>query len=113
MGLSDMAPTVAKRLPDAPRKNLAMGIESVRKPLAKDIGAAIERAIVLANLTKQDVAYRMGYADQSALSRWISGVETAQLPSLWEIKELRWPLLRALAEISGTTAVDEGIRRIA
>ena len=108
-----MNSTVAKRLPDPPRKMLAMGSESVRKPLAKDIGTAIERAIVLAKLTKQDVAYRMGYEDQSALSRWISGVETAQLPRLWEIEELRWPLLRALAEISGTAAIDEGIRRIA
>lgn len=101
------------RLPGAPRKPLAGPATDLRKPLAIEIGQAIERAIVLANLTKQDVAYRMGYSDQSALARWISGVETAQFPKLWAIEELRWPLVRSLAEISGKAEVEERIRRTA
>lgn len=95
-----MPATVTKAIPDPPRKMLAAQGESHRKPLADEIGGAIERAIVLAKLTKQDVAYRMGYTDQSALSRWISGAETPQFAKLWAITELQEPLVIALAELA-------------
>ncbi len=84
---------------------LAASGEGVRKAVAEAdlkrlIGGAIERAIVLARLSKQDVAYQMGYADQSALARWISGAETAQLPKLFKIVALQQTLVVALAEIA-------------
>lgn len=99
------------------RKSVAMSLRSGerdRKPLADDlkqpIGQAIERGIVLAGLTKQDVAFRMGYQDQSALARWISGVETPQFARLFMVQELRGPLVLALAELAGTVDVETTIR---
>jgi hypothetical protein len=98
--------SLARALPDGPRKMLAGGEvsgETLRKRLAEgddssQIGRVIERALTLANLTKQEVAHAMGYADQSALSRWIAGVETAQMAKLWRVRALRGALVVALAE---------------
>ena len=92
-------------LDQIPRKMIAAEIETIRKPLAdmpRLLGQAIERAIVLAKLSKQDVAFRMGYSDQSALSRWIAGApgETPQFAKLFAIDELRQPLVVALAELA-------------
>jgi len=95
-----MPANVNRAVPDPPRKMLAANSETLRKPLAEAIGSAIERAIVLARMTKQDVAFQMGYRDQSALARWISGVETPQFAKLWQIEELRGPLVIALAELA-------------
>ena len=109
MGANDTA-----RLDGIPRKSLVMGSEGLRKPLAEDlkrvIGQAIDRAIVLAGLTKQDVAFRMGYADQSALARWIAGVETPQFAKLFVLVELRGPLVIALAELADDAQVITEIR---
>jgi hypothetical protein len=58
----------------------------------------ITRAIDLAKLTPKDVAFRLGYHDQSALSRWMSGAEAVRFGKLWSLKELRPWLVMALAE---------------
>jgi transcriptional regulator with XRE-family HTH domain len=82
------------------------GAKPLRKPLAVDLGSAIERAIELAKMTKQEVAYRMGYgSNQASLSRWISGAEMPQLAKLWAIEELQGPLVIALAEAVNDSAV--------
>lgn len=73
------------------------------KPLGGDrlLGSAIERALVLANLSKQEVSFRMGYRDQSSISKWISGKESPQFDKLWAIEELRESLIEALAALAG------------
>lgn len=100
-------------LGEAPRKSVAKPSEGHRKPVAEDlkraIGFAIARALELANLTKQEAAFQMGYEDQSALSRWISGVETAQFAKLFGIARLRGPLVIALAELSEDVVVETTI----
>lgn len=108
---------VTAQLDGLKRKSLAireLPSETDRKPLADDlkraIGQAIERAILIAGLTKQDVAFRMGYQDQSALARWISGTETPQFAKLFIIVELRGPMVIALAELSQTVEVETTIR---
>lgn len=86
-----------------PRKSSAVpspAAEHERKALAERIGKAIERAILLSNLTKQGVAFDMGYPDASALSRWIAGTETAQFARLWMVASLRASLVVALAELA-------------
>lgn len=88
-----MPSRMPKTLPDPLRKMLTMRGESLRKPVAdpqvaRVLGQAIERALERAGLTKQDAAFRMGYEDQSALSRWISGVESPQVARLWTLGEL-------------------------
>lgn len=99
------------RLDRVPRKTISMGSEALsltgeglRKPLADDykrpIGQAIERAIALAGMTKQQVAAEMGYENQAALSRWISGIETPQFAKLFAVKDLRAALVIALAEMA-------------
>jgi hypothetical protein len=104
-----MASTVAKRLPETPRKMLAMRGEGVRKKLAnpdeaRALGRVIERAIEIVGSTKQDIADALGYTDQSALSRWISGVETPQMAKLWALPQLKSGLLLAFAEAAGDVA---------
>lgn len=87
--------------------------EPDRKPFAEyapQLGRAIERALVLANLTKQDAAWRMGYQDASALSRWISGVETPQFARLFGLPELRSALVIALAELAEDVEVTTTIQ---
>ena len=45
----------------------------------KAIGQAFEWALDRARITKQEAAYRMGYADSGVIGRWISGKENLQL----------------------------------
>lgn len=45
----------------------------------RDIGQAFEWALERAHITKGEAAYRMGYADQAVIGRWISGTERVQL----------------------------------
>jgi hypothetical protein len=107
-----MAQDDTARLDAIKRKPAAMRIdyldlegEGHRKRLADEdlrrlIGRAIERAIDLAKLEKKAVAHAMGYADGSALARWISGVETPQFAKLFGVVALRRALVIALAEIA-------------
>lgn len=60
------------------------------KPVAESdwrrhIGQTIDRALTLAGVTKQEMSHAMGYQDQSALSRWISGVERPLLDKLFAV----------------------------
>lgn len=64
------------------------------------IGRAIGRALLLAGMEVKAAAFAMGYSDHSALSRWISGVETPQFARLWTVEGLRGPLVIALAELA-------------
>lgn len=104
-----------------------MGSEALRKPLAEPedcrrlIGRVIEDALVTAGISKQDASWRMGYSDQSALSRWIAGVETAQFPKLWTLgPEFQTAMVVALAraaepaaaiDVQTTVTVRSGGRR--
>lgn len=77
--------------------------EDGRKKLAdidaqRELGAILGRAIALAHLNQKDVAFRLGHQDQSAVSRWVSGVEPARFAALWQIGALRAGLIMALAE---------------
>lgn len=105
-----MAGTVANARLDVPRKAIAAGLrpagEPDRKPLAvldwkRRMGIAIERALVLANMTKQDVSHAMGYPDQSAISRWIAGTEPTQWHKLMAVDSLRPWIPVAIAEQAG------------
>ena len=86
-----MADTVDDRLAAVQRKMLAAALRADRKPLAepvewrRQIGRLIDRALILARLTKQEMSHAMGYRDQSALSRWISGVERPLLDKLFAV----------------------------
>jgi hypothetical protein len=62
--------------------------ETRSKPLAEQeesarYGRALERAIEDAGLTKQEAAFRLGYSEQSMISRWIAGQENPPMPRLF------------------------------
>ena len=109
-----MPKNLTSQLDAIPRKAIAMQGEAHRKPFAEDlprlIGQAIERALLLSNLSKQEAAWEMGYTDASALSRWISGVETPQFARLFSVMRLRAALVIALAEIAGNVEVETTVR---
>jgi transcriptional regulator with XRE-family HTH domain len=62
--------------------------ETRSKPLAEQeeaarYGRALERAIEDSGLTKQEAAFRLGYTEQSMISRWIAGQENPPMPRLF------------------------------
>lgn len=91
------------RLDRIQRKVLSVGGESLRKKLSDPemAGRVVARAIELSGLTQQDLAFRLGYANQSHVSQWISGVENPPLAKLMS-RDLptRWrqALVIAMAE---------------
>ena len=66
------------------------------------IGSAIETAIKRCHLEHTAVAADMGFADHTALSKWIAGTETPNFAKLWSIVDLRCELVIALAESCGS-----------
>ena len=121
-----MAPMVSPAHADRPRKMLAIRElrgEADRKPLAvaeisRVIGRAIERALIAAGMEKKAAAAEMGYADQSALSRWIAGIETANFAKLWSLgapfqRELVIALAAECAAIRVDTVLTATDRRTA
>jgi hypothetical protein len=88
---------------DRPPRRVALRREGVRKNVAEPaegrlVGQVIGRALELAGLSRQEVAFTMGYADESSLCRWIAGVETPQFARLWQVAPLRPALVLAWAE---------------
>jgi hypothetical protein len=119
-----MGTTLAKRLSDVHPKPVAATLRSdtnvERKPFAEadwrtHIGQTIERALALAQITKQEISFAMGYQDQSAVSRWISGVERPLLDKLFAVDRFYDAWVIACAEtnprIEVTTQIT--IRRVA
>lgn len=94
-------PKVAERLADLPRKMLRAEREDERKPVAdlrRDIGQLVERALVLAGISKQHAAYAMHYADQGTVSRWCSGLERPCFDKLLTLEGFDVAYILAMAE---------------
>jgi hypothetical protein len=111
-----MDPKVAERLADVHPKCIAASLKPRdvdSKPLAdwrRHIGQTIERALEIAHLTKQDVSGAMGYADQSALSRWISAVERPHFDKLFSVDRFYDAWVIACAEANPRIAVETVVR---
>jgi ribosome-binding protein aMBF1 (putative translation factor) len=73
------------------------------------IGTAIERARILSGLSLKEYADKIG-RDVRQVGRWITGDERAQLDAIFAVRELRGPLVIALAELSQTVEVETTIR---
>ena len=112
-----MASSVDPRLAAVHPKMVAVGFArraSDRKPLAPDdwkrqIGQTIDRALVLARLSKQAVSYAMGYADQSAVSRWIAGTERPLFDKLFAVAGFYEAWLIACADVTPSVDVETTI----
>lgn len=117
LGVGDFAmnQTVSDPRLDVPRKSVAAGLRADRgpandcKPFAEEwkglLCGAVERALDLAKMTKQDVSHAMEYPDQSAISKWISGVEPIQWHKLMAVDQLRPWIPVALAELASDVHV--------
>jgi len=119
-----MASTLRDRLDDLHPKMLAASLrddtKADRKPLAerewrRQIGQTIERALALAELTKQEISHAMGYSDQSAISRWIAGTERPLLDKLFAVDRFYDAWVIACAEKNPRLEVitEIRVRRIA
>jgi len=73
------------------------------------IGTAIERARLLSGLSLKQFADAIG-RDERQIARWIVGTERPQLDAIFTVRELRGPLVIALAELSQTVEVETTIR---
>lgn len=108
-----MPKSVAAQLESVHPQMLRVGIEHDRKKLAdlrSFIGARVERALALAGVSKQDAAFRMGYADQGAVSRWCSGLERPLFDKLFLIDGFPDAWIVALAEQNSRMEVVTEIR---
>lgn len=115
-------PKVAQPFADAPRKMLRAELRSEAKTDRKEladlrpvIGSLVDRALVLAGISKQEAAYRMHYANQGTVSRWCSGLERPAFDKLFTLAGFKTAYVLAIAEgdsqIEVTTAIT--IKRVA
>lgn len=105
-----MRSTLPQRVTTAPRKitaeAFALSAGDRKKLAGEDIGRIVLRVIALSRLTQQLFSDRLGYPDQSAVSRWVAGVENAQaFGRIWSVEDFRPFLLVALAEEAKSSAV--------
>jgi ribosome-binding protein aMBF1 (putative translation factor) len=70
----------------------------------EQVGSAIERARVLSGLSLKEFAGAIG-RDERQIAKWIGGIERPQFDAIFAVKELRGPLVIALAELSQTVEV--------
>ncbi|HWB15918.1 MAG TPA: hypothetical protein VG538_05875 [Vicinamibacterales bacterium] len=107
-----MPSTLPERVEPRHRKSCAPDGEALRKKLAAhaeaglNLGRWLTRAIALSGQSPKEVAYELGYADQSAVSRWLNNAEPPNLTRLWKLRALRRPLVIALAEETKDIAVN-------
>lgn len=93
-----------------PLKAEAKADRTPRADARNAVGKALDRALELAHMTKQELAGALGYSDHSPISRWISGAERLQLDTLWSVKPFRKYLLVALAESEDDCEIEHVIR---
>ena len=67
----------------------------------QQIGRAIQRAVALVGWSNKEAAANVG-ANDAEFGKWLSGNRRPQFDKLFAVEELRWPLVRCLAEMSGT-----------
>jgi ribosome-binding protein aMBF1 (putative translation factor) len=90
----------------------------LRKPEPADFQAQIAHCVTRARLmvgwSKKELAAAVD-KDEAQVIRWESGKERPQFDALWSVKELRTPLVIALAELAEGVSVQTVItvRRIA
>lgn len=103
-------PDMLRRATDLPQRKVlakaSLAGESDRKEFAASFRKAIEQAVFLSGLTKQQFAGLMGYDDASQLSRWIAGTESVNVDRLWACAAIQPFLIVALAEQSKTVHIE-------
>ena len=100
-------------LPDIGRKRMAK--VDVRIPdnveLPALIGCAIQRAVSIVGWSNKEAAAKVG-VDDAEFGKWLSGGRRAQFDRLLAVPELRWPLLCALADVTGEAEMVTTLRKV-
>ena len=100
-------------LPDIGRKRMAK--VDVRTPdnveLPALIGCAIQRAVSIVGWSNKEAAAKVG-VDDAEFGKWLSGGRRAQFDRLLAVPELRWPLLCALADVTGEAEMVTTLRKV-
>lgn len=73
---------------------LKVASETDRKRL---VGLDVEQALILLGISKQEVAGRLGYSEQSVISRWCTGLERPHFDKLFQLPgfDEAWITVRA------------------
>ena len=103
--------------PSEPAKKLAARCALRGEAPAKFLGTArvkhiIERCFQLADMTKDQAARAMEYADATTVSKWLAGIESPSIVRIWAVPVLRVALLEALAEDAADDVIVEKCFRI-
>jgi hypothetical protein len=95
----------AEALANVHPQMLRMRGEADRKKFAdcskEAVGRALERAIAMSGLSKQEAAFAMGYSDPGTVSRWCAGTERLHVDKVMAVADLRQPFALQLAKLSG------------
>jgi ribosome-binding protein aMBF1 (putative translation factor) len=81
----------------------------IQQDWREQVGSAIERARLLSAMSLKQFADAIG-RDERQIARWIVGTERPQLDAIFAVRDLRGPLVIALAELSQTVEVETTIR---
>lgn len=99
-----MNPSMADKLSNVHPQMLKADSEGLRKKLA--VGRAVERALELLGMTKQEAAFAMGYTDAGTVSRWCSASERPLFDKLFGIERFEECYIVALAEKNARMQVE-------
>lgn len=98
-----MSGSLRERLDGVHPKSLGMRGESLLKKVGAELAKPdmLARAMAVTRMSPKDIARELGLADQSSISKWLSGAENVTFEHLWKAPGLRAGLVVALAESTG------------
>ena len=101
-----MSRTLPERFDAPPRRISALRGESeCRKPELANLGVILQHAFKLAHLEPKEVAYRLGYTDESIIYKWFAGTENPNMAKLLTLNGFPLALVLSLAQ-SGIEGID-------
>jgi len=93
-----MPETLTRSVIEKPRKMLAARLPEADRADG-DIAHVVVRTLQVAGWSEKELAFRLGLADQSAVSRWCAGHENlSAFGRIWRVQDVRPSLLIAMAE---------------
>jgi hypothetical protein len=99
-------------LPDIGKKLMAKA-DAQKPDIAwnERIGGAIQRAVAIVGWSNKEAAAKVG-VDDAEFGKWLSGGRRPQFDRLLAVPELRWPLLCALADVTGEAEMVTTLRKV-
>lgn len=76
------------------------------KGAAREFGRVCVRAREILGLSQKELAFRLGHADHTRISKWEAGVENPQMAALFAVEGYRGAFLVASAEAYSGTDIE-------